>query len=65
MDGRNTRIILALAMLAGVLALVYWQQSRSRMIADCLAAGGNWDGPASTCRLPPGRILIRPDFGRG
>jgi hypothetical protein len=59
------RLLLAIAMLAGLLALLYWHHDRSRRIADCISAGGDWEGPASRCRMPPGRLLIRPDFSRG
>ena len=50
---------IAVALLA---SLLYWQHRRRAMVVDCLELGGSWDGG---CRLPPNRILIRPDLGRG
>lgn len=65
MSRETTRYVaagLACAVLAG---LLYWQHRREGMVSDCLSQGGDWDGTRSVCRLPPGRILIRPGLQRG
>ena len=59
------RLHIALAVLAALLALLTWQTMRERMVADCTATGGQWDGYASRCRLvPPRRIYIRRELDR-
>lgn len=57
-------VVAAIAVLA-LLSLLYWQHRTQRRVADCLDLGGRWDGPVATCHLPPGRLIMRPDLGRG
>ena len=47
-----------------LLALLGWQFHRERLMAACHEQGGQWDGAASSCRFPDGRIIIRPDLQR-
>jgi hypothetical protein len=61
----SRRLLVCAAAILVLGALLYWQWRRDRLVSDCNSAGGTWDGPASTCRLPAGRILIRPDLQRG
>lgn len=55
-----SRWLVAIAVLAVIGGLLLWQWHRERLIADCLATGGAWDGPASRCmKAPPSPILKR------
>lgn len=65
MQSPGARAIATVVLVAVLIGLVYWQFRVERIVADCLGVGGRWDGPAARCQVPPGRILVRPDLGRG
>ena len=65
MDKLQIRYVAAIVAIALLAALLYWQHRREAVVADCREIGGRWDGPNSTCRLPPTRILSRPGLDRG
>lgn len=46
-------------------ALLFWQWSRERQMAHCLAQGGVWNGPVSRCDEPANRPLIKRNIERG
>jgi hypothetical protein len=47
-----------------LLVLLGWQFHRNRLMSICHEQGGEWNGASSSCRLPDGRIIIRPDLRR-
>ena len=47
------RIILSVLMTAIVIGLLFWQDARYRLVGECLARGGQWDGTTSRCRPVP------------
>ena len=55
----NMRIVLAVAMTATVIGLLFWQNARYRLVGDCHALGGQWDGRNSRCRPVPKIYLER------
>ncbi len=55
-------IVAAMCALLG--ALLLWQHQRERAIADCVAGGGVWNGPRSTCGPAPPRPLLQRDLQR-
>ena len=59
------RLLLAGLAVAALLALLAWQHSRERVMSACAELGGRWDGAASTCRFPDGRIILRRELQRG
>ncbi len=58
------RALVAGALVVLIAALAVWQQSRARLVNDCIAAGGLWDGASSTCRPAPGSPIIQRDIRR-
>jgi hypothetical protein len=55
--GRWVAVVLILLGLAGLFA---WQTHRERLVANCIAKGGYWNGPRSACQPTPiGPILRR------
>ncbi|MGI9477707.1 MAG: hypothetical protein ACR2PI_13475 [Hyphomicrobiaceae bacterium] len=58
---RKTIIQVTLAVfMTGLLAvLLVWQEARYRLVGDCHARGGQWDGPAGRCRPVPKIFLER------
>ena len=58
---RWSAALLAVAVLAGLLV---WQRGRSRVIAECVAGGGAWNGPTSRCVPLPGPPLLQRDLRR-
>ena len=42
-----------------VAALLVWQDARYRLVGDCHARGGQWDGPSGRCRPVPKIFLER------
>lgn len=46
-------------------ALLYWQWSRERQMARCLAQGGVWNGPTSRCDAPASGPLLKRGIERG
>ena len=59
------RMLVALVASVVLIVLLYWQHRTQRIVAECLALGGTWDGPAAVCQLPPGRILMPEEIRRG
>jgi hypothetical protein len=55
----NMRIVLAVAMTAIVIGLLFWQNVRYRLVSGCHAGGGQWDGRNSRCRPVPKIYLER------
>ena len=47
------QITLAILMTCIVAILLVWQDARYRLVGDCHARGGQWDGPAGRCRPIP------------
>ena len=47
------RIILSALMTIIVIGLLLWQDARYRLVGDCHANGGQWDGATSRCRPIP------------
>jgi len=58
-DQTRFRIILAITMVIVLAGLLMWQWSRDRLINECLASGGHWDGTSSVCRPLPKIYLER------
>jgi hypothetical protein len=46
-----------------VAVLLAWQSYRERLLGDCNAAGGIWDGARSRC-IPAPPIIIQRDLQR-
>jgi hypothetical protein len=46
-----------------LVVLLIWQDARYRLVEDCHARGGQWDGPASRCRPIP-KIFLERDLKR-
>lgn len=40
-------------------ALLVWQHQRERLVAECVANGGTWDGVEGRCKLVPPIYLER------
>lgn len=51
------RIAISIAVVIVLAGLLYWQEQRYRMVGECHAAGGEWDGGTDRCRPVP-RIYI-------
>lgn len=60
---RNRWLVVG-AIVAALAALVGWQWTRERRIADCLESGGTWNGPKSLCD-PPVRTILKRNIERG
>jgi hypothetical protein len=56
---QNMRIVLAVAMTAILVGLLFWQDVRYRLVSECRARGGQWDGRKSRCRPVPKIYLER------
>lgn len=62
MSVKPSRKILLQATLAVFMSLLVgglliWQDQRYRLVGECHASGGQWDGPSGRCRPVP-RIFI-------
>lgn len=53
------QITVAVLMTCLVAALLVWQDARYRLVGDCHARGGQWDGPSGRCRPVPKIFLER------
>lgn len=60
-----SRWIAGLVVASVLLGLSQWQRQRARLIAECTASGGAWEGTRSKCiPLPSGGPLLQRDLRR-
>ena len=51
------QVTLAVLMTCLIAVLLVWQDARYRLVGDCFARGGQWDGRSGRCRPIP-KIFI-------
>ena len=47
------RIVISAFMIILLVGLLVWQEQRYRLVGECQARGGQWDGASSRCRPVP------------
>jgi hypothetical protein len=55
-----SRRVIIVALSVVVMGLLLWQHQREKAVATCVASGGLWNGPRSTCEP----IRVRPILQR-